>query len=149
LWPTASRKKQTLKTLLAKQKSLGLNIDWYDRDDLLEIVPTSTRSICWAAPIRPKTATARRCWRCTPITPRLPKPGPTFRYNEPVTGLVIQGGQDQGRQDPAGRIRADVVINASGAWARQIGLMAGLDLPVNPDCTRPASPSRLRLSSAQ
>src|SRR5512133_3513720 len=29
----------TLKTLLAKQKSLGLNIDWYDRDDLLKIAP--------------------------------------------------------------------------------------------------------------
>ena len=26
------------------------------------------------------------------------------------------------------------MINAAGAWARQVGLMAGLDLPVNPDC---------------
>ena len=29
----------TLKTLLAKQKALGLNIEWYDKDDLLKIIP--------------------------------------------------------------------------------------------------------------
>jgi len=27
-----------------------------------------------------------------------------------------------------------VVINAAGAWARAVGQMAGIDLPVNPDC---------------
>src|SRR3990172_4889382 len=34
------QEEDTLKTLLAKQKGLGLNIDWYERDDLLRIVPS-------------------------------------------------------------------------------------------------------------
>jgi len=33
------QEERTLKTLLATQKSFGLNIDWYDKQDLLKIVP--------------------------------------------------------------------------------------------------------------
>ena len=48
--------------------------------------------------------------------------------------LVIQSGKVQGVKTTQGEYAADVVINAAGAWARQVGQMAGLDLPVNPDC---------------
>lgn len=33
---------------------------------------------------------------------------------------------------PAGTIRADRVINAAGLWAREVGLLAGIRLPVQP-----------------
>jgi sarcosine oxidase subunit beta len=32
----------------------------------------------------------------------------------------------------AGRVEADVVVNAAGAWARQVAALAGVDLPVEP-----------------
>jgi sarcosine oxidase, subunit beta len=64
--------------------------------------------------------------------------GAEFRYNEPVTGLLLdgapgEGGRIKGVRTPQGEYFAEIVVNASGAWARQIGLLAGLDLPVNPD----------------
>ncbi|MBW2232362.1 MAG: GcvT family protein [Deltaproteobacteria bacterium] len=31
-----------------------------------------------------------------------------------------------------GEIRADIVVNAAGQWAKQVGLMAGVDLPIVP-----------------
>lgn len=39
-----------------------------------------------------------------------------------VTGVVVEGTQD----------RADFVVNAAGAWAKELGTMAGLDLPIAP-----------------
>jgi dimethylglycine dehydrogenase len=33
---------------------------------------------------------------------------------------------------PAGTIRAEIVVNAAGLWAREVGRLAGIDLPVQP-----------------
>lgn len=33
---------------------------------------------------------------------------------------------------PDGTIRADIVVNAAGLWAREVGRLAGIDLPVQP-----------------
>ncbi len=33
---------------------------------------------------------------------------------------------------PKGTIRADIVVNAAGLWAREVGRLAGIDLPVQP-----------------
>jgi dimethylglycine dehydrogenase len=33
---------------------------------------------------------------------------------------------------PKGTIRADMVVNAAGLWAREVGRLAGIDLPVQP-----------------
>jgi dimethylglycine dehydrogenase len=33
-------------------------------------------------------------------------------------------------ETPAGNVRAEVVVNAAGQWAREVGLLAGVDLPL-------------------
>ena len=33
---------------------------------------------------------------------------------------------------PKGTIHADIIVNAGGLWAREIGQLAGLELPVQP-----------------
>lgn len=59
--------------------------------------------------------------------------GAEFRFNEPVTSLLMSGGRVQGVQTTAGRYHSEVVVNAAGASGRDIGLMAGIDIPVVPD----------------
>lgn len=49
-----------------------------------------------------------------------------------VTGLRVQAGRVTGVETAAGPIPCDLVVNAAGAWAPQIGRMAGLDIPVRP-----------------
>lgn len=49
-----------------------------------------------------------------------------------VTGLHIQSGRVTVVETTAGPIACDVMVNAAGAWAPQIGHMAGLDIPVQP-----------------
>ena len=50
-----------------------------------------------------------------------------------------------------GEIRTDVIVNAAGQWARQLGRLVGLKLPIIPSNTNSSSPhhsKRCRLSRA-
>jgi len=53
--------------------------------------------------------------RFTPVTATRPQPDGTW---------VVE--------TPKGEIRADWVVNAAGLWAREVGRMAGIDLPLQP-----------------
>ncbi len=128
------QEEETLKTLLARQKSLGLNIDWYDKDDLLKIVPGLNPDHLLGGTFSPEDGNCSPLLALHAFYVQACQAGATFHYNEPVTELVIHSGKIKGVKTPEGEYAADVVINASGAWARQIGLMANIDLPVNPDC---------------
>ncbi len=50
----------------------------------------------------------------------------------PVTGTVQQPDGSWHVETSKGRIQADVVVNAAGLWAREVGHMAGIDLPLQP-----------------
>src|SRR6187431_341920 len=49
-----------------------------------------------------------------------------------VTGIEVVDGQVRAVRTDAGRIETDTVVCAAGAWARSVGEMAGVDLPVEP-----------------
>lgn len=49
-----------------------------------------------------------------------------------VVGLDVVAGRVQAVQTSAGRVPCSIVVNAAGAWAGQVGRMAGLDVPVYP-----------------
>jgi len=128
------QEEQTLKTLLAKQKALGLNIDWYDRNDLSGIVPSLNPDHLLGGTYSPEDGNCSPLLALHAYYTNACRFGAVFHYNEPVTGLSIRSGKIEGVKTVQGEYAADVVINAAGAWARQIGVLAGLDLPVNPDC---------------
>jgi len=48
----------------------------------------------------------------------------------PVIGIDQKGGRVTGVDTPSGRIHADAVVNCAGMWARQIGRLAGVDVPL-------------------
>ena len=49
-----------------------------------------------------------------------------------VTGVDLGGGRVRGVQTTLGPIRADVVVNAGGMFAHEIGALAGVEVPVVP-----------------
>jgi sarcosine oxidase subunit beta len=127
------QEEHTLKTLLERQKALGLNIDWYDHGDLLNLVPGLNPDGLIGGTYSPEDGNCSPLLSLHAFYAHACQAGAAFHYNEPVTGLAIQGGRVRGVRTSRGEYAADVVINAAGAWARQVGQMAGLDLPVNPD----------------
>ena len=50
----------------------------------------------------------------------------------PVTGIVVNDGEIKGVSTPRGDIATPLVIDAAGAWARGVGALAGVEVPVAP-----------------
>jgi sarcosine oxidase subunit beta len=57
--------------------------------------------------------------------------GVDIQTNTEVTDVIIENGEVSGVQTDSGPVMADFVVNAAGAWAKEVGRMAGLELPIS------------------
>ena len=48
-----------------------------------------------------------------------------------VTGVTVENGAAVGVETESGNIRADFVVNCGGMWAREVGAMAGVAVPLH------------------
>jgi sarcosine oxidase subunit beta len=58
--------------------------------------------------------------------------GATIRTGVTVTGIRADGGEVTAVETDQGSVRTSTVVCAAGAWSREVGAMAGVDLPVEP-----------------
>ena len=56
--------------------------------------------------------------------------GASIHENIPVTGILRAHGRATGVRTEAGEIRAEIVVNCAGMWARAVGRMAGVNVPL-------------------
>lgn len=127
------REEKTLKELLVKQKSFGLNIDWLDSSDLLTVVPDLNPVGLLGGTFSPKDGSASPLLAIHAFYTHAIRLGAEFHFREPVTGIIVEAGKVKTVQTTQGSYSTRLVINAAGPWAKQVGQFTGLDLPVNPD----------------
>jgi len=127
------REEKILQDLLAIQKPYGLNIDWFDKDALLEVSPDLNPNDLIGGTFSPDDGNASPLLAQHAFYIHAKRLGVEFHFNESVTGIDVAGGRVRGVKTDKGEYGADVVINAAGAWARPVAQMVGLDVPVNPD----------------
>jgi glycine cleavage system T protein len=48
-----------------------------------------------------------------------------------VTGILTRDGRAVGVKTAEGEVKAEVVVNCAGMWAREVGTMAGVDVPLH------------------
>jgi sarcosine oxidase subunit beta len=123
----------TLKELLEVQHTYGLNIDWYDRDDFLQIVPDLNRNGLRGGTFSPDDGHCSTLLVGHAFYEEARRAGAAFRLNERVTDIILDGGRVKGVNTTEGTYYAPIVLNAAGPWAREIGQMVGAEHPVNPD----------------
>jgi len=124
---------QTLKELLVAQKRYGLNIDWLDKKELLEVVPDLNPDGLIGGTFSPDDGHASPLTAAHAFFVRARRAGAEFRFNENVNGLIVEGGRVRGIRTDKGDYGAEVVVNAAGAWAADLAKYAGIDIPVRPD----------------
>ena len=128
------REERILKGLIETQQQYGLNIHWLDKDELLERVPALNPVGLRGGTFSPGDGHASPLLALHAFYNRAKKLGAEFHFNEPVTDILVERRRVRGVQTPQGTYGTDFVINAAGAWARPVAQMAGLDVPVTPDC---------------
>lgn len=139
------REERILKDLLEVQKRYGLDIEWYDRDALLEIIPALNREGLLGGTFSPGDGSASPLLSALAFERRARALGAEFRYREGVTGMLRENGRVQGVCTERGAYHAGLVVNAAGPWASEIAALAGVEVPVQPDSheggiTEPVAP---------
>ena len=121
---------RVLKELLATQKQYGLDIDWFDRDALLDVIPALNPDGLLGGTFSPGDGSASPLRSALAFYRLAREAGAEFNFGEEAIDIMVRGGRVTGVRTDRGVFSTDHVINAAGPWAREVAQMAGLDVPV-------------------
>lgn len=124
---------RSLKTLLKKQKSWEMNIDWLEPAVLLDVVPSLNPDQLVGGTYSPDDGHASPLLSLVAFYRHAVQNKAVFHFNETVTGLIREKGRITGIKTSSQIYHAQWVINAAGAWAAHIGAMAGINIPLTPE----------------
>jgi len=125
--------KETLKELIEVQKQYGLNINWLDKGQLLEVIPDLNPEGLRGGTFCPDDGSACPLLATHAFHRRARERGAEFHFNEEVMDIVVKADRVRGVKTTKGEYGTDCVINAAGPWAKKVANMAGLDVPVRSD----------------
>jgi sarcosine oxidase, subunit beta len=124
---------RTLRGLFPIQHKWKLDIDWIDADAMAELVPGIERRGLRGGTYSPGDGQLSSIKVPTAFERAAKALGAEFRFNESVTGYVVEDGKIRGVVTDKGRYCAGAVVIATGADAADHGTMLGIELPVRPD----------------
>jgi len=124
---------KTLKDLLKIQKEYGLKIEWLDKKDIQQILPGINHDNLRGGTYSPDDANVSPLLTCVSFYNQSKKKGAKFKFNEKVIDILEENERVVGVKTSKDIYFAPIVINCAGAYARQIGGMVELNIPVYPD----------------
>ena len=127
------QEEKILKDLLRIQRAYELNIDWCDRNELLDVIPDLNPVGLIGGTFSPDDGYCSTLLVGHAQYEEAKRTGAVFRFSETVEAIPVRGGHIQGVRTNRREYAARVVLNAAGAWAKQVGGMVGVEHPVNPD----------------
>ncbi|NLJ79768.1 MAG: FAD-binding oxidoreductase [Firmicutes bacterium] len=122
-----------LKGLLPTQKAFGLNIGWIEPEELEEIAPGIKTEGLLGGTFSPDDGHLSSLKLAGAFHRMALEKGADFFFQTEVTALGQSRGRIETVKTNKGDFQAPLVVNAAGGYGRQVGLMAGTDLPVFPD----------------
>lgn len=119
-------------TNLALQQRLGVPVEWISPQQAQKILPQLFIDDLQGATFCPKDGFISTGDITAGYERQCRKLGVNILMNTPVTNVLHGGGQVKGVTTSHGDIHAPIVINCTGAWAKLIGQMIGLTIPIEP-----------------
>ena len=128
------RDEAVLKELLKVQQGFGLNIDWAGPDKVKALVPGITEKDLRGGTWAPGDGSASPLLSGNAFYRRAVKLGAEFHFKETVREIVCEKGKVKGVRTSLAGYNARWVVNAAGAEASTVSELAGIKVPVKPDC---------------
>ena len=123
-----------LRDMLKVQQKFGLNINWISAGEVVKRVPGVAEKDLRGGTYAPDDGSASPLKSINAFYSRAIKLGAEFRFNEEITGFIMESGAIKGVRTLKGEYRARITVNAAGARAAELSALAGVLVPVKPDC---------------
>jgi sarcosine oxidase subunit beta len=114
-----------------RQRQTGLQVEILPREDAVKFQPGLAAHILGAT-YSPQDAEVNPMEVTFGFAKVAKKFGTEILLETEATGLIMHHNRVEGVLTGKGTFYADTVINAAGAWAPEIGRMAGLNIPITP-----------------
>jgi sarcosine oxidase subunit beta len=122
----------TFRHNVALQRSLGVDVDWLGADQAARLAPGLNASGVLGATFCPRDGIADPNGVTMGFAKAAQALGVSIERDTEVTGIRLEGDRVAAVETTRGLIETRTVVNAAGPYARQIGRMAGADVPVDP-----------------
>jgi sarcosine oxidase subunit beta len=125
---------ETFKAILPLQKSLGLAVEVLDTAGCRKIAPQLNPEGLLGGVFSPEDGQAYPFKVVEGYIREIKKLGSEVRFFTEVNEIILEKATVKGVRTRAGEtFPADVVLNAAGPWAQEVGRMVGLELPIAPE----------------
>jgi sarcosine oxidase subunit beta len=122
---------QVMEDFVKRQQQTGLQVEILQREDAVKLQPGLAQHIVGAT-YNPQDSEVNPMEVTLAFAKAAKKLGTEVLLETEVTSLSIDGNTVEGVITEKGKYYADIVINAAGAWAPEIGKMIGLNIPIKP-----------------
>jgi sarcosine oxidase subunit beta len=117
---------------VALQRSLGVDVQWLEPGDAAPLAPGVDVDGVLAATFCSKDGIADPNGVTSGFAKAAQARGAAIERDTEVTGIRLEGTRVAAVETSRGTIETRIVVNAAGPWARQVGRMASIDVPVDP-----------------
>jgi sarcosine oxidase subunit beta len=124
---------KALKNLLEIQHRYGLNIDWYDKKEFLEIIPALNPNGLRGGTFSPEDGGCSPLLLNHALYTEATRAGAQFLFGEHVIGIDTKNERITGVKTDRGYYKTNMVLNAAGAWANELGSLLNIEHPVTPE----------------
>ncbi|MDD3418831.1 MAG: FAD-binding oxidoreductase, partial [Eubacteriales bacterium] len=115
---------------VALQNSLGIPSVYLTPEEAKDIVPHIDTSQFVAATFCPKDGHLNPFHTTEAYALAAERLGVTILKHTKVVGIEVENGKIEAVNTTQGRITTPIVVNAAGGWSKEIGAMAGIDIPI-------------------
>ncbi len=122
-----------LRELVKFQRSVGLDIDYLEKDELLEKIPSLNPDGLRGGTFSAGDGSASPLLAINSFYREAKKEGATFLFDTEVRGFSISNALITTVKTTKGDFSADIIINAAGAWANRVQNLTDEEIPVKPD----------------
>ena len=122
-----------LRDTVKLQRSLGLNIDYLETEKIKDLIPGINEEGLLGGTFSPEDGNASPLLSLHSFFRQSKDFGAEYHFNEKVIDISIKKQKVVGIKTTKAKYKTDVVINAAGAQAKDIGNLIDLDIPVEPE----------------
>src|SRR5438874_3263535 len=123
---------ETFRRNVALQRRLGVDVEWLDADAAARLAPGLDASGVLGATFCRRDGIADPNGVTMGFAKAAQAAGVSIERGVEATGIKVDRGRVAAVETSRGAIDTRVVVNAAGPYARQVGRLAGVDVPVDP-----------------